>query len=129
MNTESVKHQPGADSDVMYAREAAEHLAAKFGHETTLKVRALDLNATPRVSDDHSMVTLSDVRRFGKWKVYGNATQYTVAELTSGAVVYVRQDEQSKAVVTMLRKRLKGVYGNTGNGTHSTADAFGWEAR
>jgi hypothetical protein len=129
MNSQTDKNVTSADSDLKYAREAAAHLAAKFGRETLLTVRAVDLNAVPRVSEQSRTATLSDVSRFGKWKVYGNSTQFTVAEMNDGSLVYLRHDEQSADVVKMLRKRLKGVYGNTGNGATSSADAFGWEAQ
>lgn len=66
------------------------------------------------------------VRRFGKRVIYGNATQYTVAELDNGEIVYLRHADQPdpKAFSAFIRKRLKGLYADAGLGQSASWDAI-----
>ena len=69
------------------------------------------------------------VRRFGKRCIYGNATQFTVAELDSGEIVHLKHDDQPdpKAFCAFIRKHLKGVWADAGLGQSSSWDAFAWK--
>lgn len=69
------------------------------------------------------------VRRFGKRCIYGNATQYTVAELDGGEIVQLPHKEQPdpKAFSAFIRKRLKGVYADAGLGQSASWDAIAFE--
>lgn len=69
------------------------------------------------------------VRRFGKRCIYGNATQFTVAELDNGEIVLLRHADQvdPKAFSAFIRKRLKGVWADAGLGQSASWDAFAFE--
>lgn len=69
------------------------------------------------------------VRRFGKRVIYGNATQYTVAELDNGEIVHLLHADQPdpKAFSAFIRKRLKGVWADAGLGQSASWDAFKFE--
>lgn len=58
------------------------------------------------------------IRRFGKRCIYGNSTQFTVAELVSGEIVHLKHADQPdpKAFSAFIRKRLKGVWADAGIG-------------
>lgn len=65
------------------------------------------------------------VRRFGKRAIYGNATQFTVAELDNGEIVHLKHADQPdpKAFSRFIRKHLKGVWADAGLGQSSSWDA------
>lgn len=69
------------------------------------------------------------VRRFGKRRIYGNSTQFTVAELDNGEIVHLRHADQAdpKAFNAFIRKRLKGVWADAGLGQSASWDAFAFE--
>ena len=75
-------------------------------------------------------VPASRVRRFGKRCIYGNATQFTVAELDNGEIVQLRHADQPdpKAFCAFIRKHLKGVWADAGLGQSASWDAFSWKS-
>ena len=76
-------------------------------------------------------VDASRVRRFGKRSIYGNATQFTVAELDNGEIVHLMHKDQPdpKAFSAFIRKRLKGIWADAGLGQSASSDAFKFEER
>lgn len=71
-------------------------------------------------------VELSDIR-LGKVSVSGNATQFTMGKLADGEIVAVLHKDQSKEAVKEIRRRLKGVWANTGWGATRLPIAWKWE--
>lgn len=70
-------------------------------------------------------VTLSDVKRFGKTRRWGDAVQYNIGELVTGEIVHFMHKDQSPDMLKILRKRLKGVC--VTNVDRCTGEGFAWE--
>lgn len=75
---------------------------------------------TKRQFDLHEM-------RLGKLSVTGDARQFTMGKLASGEVVAVLHKDQTKEAVKEIRRRLKGVWANTGWGVTRLPEAWKWE--
>jgi len=64
----------------------------------------------------------------GKMSVRGNNTQFTMGRTAAGAVVSIPHAKQSKEAIKELRRRLKGIWADTGYGVTAVSQAFRWES-
>jgi hypothetical protein len=83
------------------------------------------LFATPfKIAGPRYPVPLSDVKRLGKTRRYGDGVQYTIGELADGTIVHLLHKDQSADMLRVLRKRLKGVWATC---DRLTGEGFAWE--
>jgi len=62
-----------------------------------------------------------------KMSVRGNNTQFTMGRTATGAVVSIPLAEQNKEAVKEIRRRLKGIWADTGYGINAVSQAWRWE--
>jgi hypothetical protein len=83
------------------------------------------LLATPfKVAGSRYPVSLTEVKRFGKTRRYGDSIQYTIGELQSGETVHFLHKDQSPDMLRVIRKRLKGVCADC---DRISGEGFAWE--
>ena len=63
----------------------------------------------------------------GKMRVRGNNTQFTMGRTAAGAIVIIPHVYQSKEALKEIRRRLKGIWADTGYGVTAVSQAFRWE--
>lgn len=87
------------------------------------------LNGKPLEGGPLFSFPIGKVRRFGKRRIYGNATQFTVAELDNGEVVHLKHADQDnpKVFSAFIRKRLVGIWADAGLGQSASWDAIRFE--
>lgn len=78
-----------------------------------------------KVSGPRFPVALSEVKRFGKTRRWGDAIQYNIGELITGEIVHFMHKDQSYDMLKILRKRLKGV--SVVRVDRGTGEGFAWE--
>ena len=71
----------------------------------------------------------ADISRCGKKCIYGNNTQFNVAELRTGEIVQVRGKDNDKVIAVAFRDRLKGIWADPGRGAYASDYAIAWEAQ
>lgn len=86
-----------------------------------------EFTATPLMRGPNFPVRLNDIKRFGKRNVYGNNTQFTVAELVSGEIVWLKHTNQSPDALKIIKSRVRGIWADCGLGRYATGEAFAWE--
>ncbi len=69
-------------------------------------------------------VRLSDVKRFGVCRRYGDSIRWNIGELSDGRIVHFMHKDQGTDMLKLLKRRLKGV---SACATRENDPAFGWE--